>query len=118
MIIRHYSVQISDQTGIIKGDDSFTVKELNVLGENSMYLVVDDLRFTTIKKDYDKYSECLNHERIHIYVSDNVWGSRVTYCLFTDRTKKASTIRKEIEAAIQKKVGFFTQRIDLSIVKD
>lgn len=118
MIIRHYYVSISDHSGIIKGDNEFKVTELNVIGENSVNLVVDDIQFTTIRKSHDRYSTCLNHDRIHVNVSDSVWGSRVTYNLYTDRTKKASTIRKEIEQAIQQKVGFFTSRIDLSVIKD
>jgi len=118
MGINFYHVELSDGTGIIKGGNVFEVNELNVLGENHRNIVVDDVDFTTIRKDKDKYYTCLDQPSICIYCNDNCWGNRVTYRLYTASTKKAATIRKEIEREIDKKIGFFRSGVDLSFIKD
>ena len=117
-LIKHYRVEIADGSGIIGAANKFESAELEVIGENSLNLVVNDLHFTTIRKTSDKYSTCLNRPRIGISVRDNVWGNRITYSLYTEKRKRAATIRKEIERAVTDKLGFFLHGLDLSVVKD
>ena len=116
--ILHYEVEITDNTGIIKDNNKFTCTELNVIGENSLNIVVDDLHFTTVKKEKCKYSTYIGKESIYLNANDSVWGNRVTYSLFTYTKKRASKIKSEINAAIAKKYGFFISGVDLSIIKD
>lgn len=118
--IIHYKVEIADSTGFIGSENKFETKELEIIGENERYMVVKDLFFTTIDKRAGKYSigSPLGKESIGITAGDSVWGNRVTYSLYTFKRKKAESIRKEIEAAIIKKFGFFMSGIDLSVIKE
>lgn len=115
--IRRYYIEIADSTGIIGAKNEFVVTEFNVIGENAQNMVIDDLHFTTISKTPKDYNTSLDQKSISITVGDNVWGNRVTYSLYTFGEKKANAIKKEIEKAILKKVGFFIGGIDLSIIK-
>lgn len=114
--IRHYYVRISDRAGIIKDPDKFEVSELNVIAENNINMVVDDLHFTTIKKEKSDYSTCLEKPSICLNHGDRVWGSRITYSLYTEKTKRTATIKAEIEKAVMNKFGFFIKGLDLSVV--
>ena len=121
MKVKLYSVTIRDGSGIFEKQDTFTMIELDVLAENDRYMVVDDRHYTTIDKlPVDKYSlySGLNKHSIGIYSQDSCYGNAVHYILYSTATKKASTIRKEIEKEITKKFGFFTGKIDLSFIKD
>lgn len=118
--IKHYRVEVTDRLspGIIGPKQEFQVTEFNVIAENDRYLAIDDYRFTSLRKEKSKYDACLNQVSICLYANDSVWGSRITYSLYTDKTKRASTIRKEIEAEIAKKYGFFLGKIDLAFIND
>ena len=116
--IKHYRVEVADASGILGIERKFEVEELNVIGENDRYVVVDNYCFTSLRKEKAKYDTCLNQVSIHLYANDSVWGNRITYSLYTEATKRASTIRKEIEAEIAKKYGFFLGKIDLSFISD
>lgn len=118
--VKHYMVEVSDplNPGIIGHRKEFTVKDLNVVGENDKCFAVDDEYFTTIYK-VDRYtSQKINKPVICLHSDDRVWGSRIRYSLYTDKTKRASTIRKEIEAEISEKYGFFFRGVDLSFVNE
>lgn len=116
--IKHYYVHISDKAGIIKNADKFEVSELNVIAENNINIVVDDLHFTTIKKEKSDYSICLGKPRIGLSHGDSVWGSRITYSLYTEKTKRTATIKAEIEKAVMSKFGFFINSLDLSVLSE
>lgn len=118
--IKHYRVEVTDRLnpGIIGPKQEFQVTEFNVIAENDRYLAIDDYRFTSLRKDKSKYDICLNQVSINLYANDSCWGNRITYSLYTDRTKRASTIRKEIEAEIAKKYGFFLGQIDLAFINE
>lgn len=120
MKILHYYVEISDGKGIISARNEFSTTELDILGENDRYMVVNNLHFTTIDKQASEYSigAPLDKASIHISTADSVWGNLVTYSLYTFKQKKAATIRKEIEKAIIKKLGFFLNGVDLSVIDD
>jgi hypothetical protein len=118
--IKHYRVEVTDpnNSGIIGAKKSFDAMELNVLGENERCLVVDDAFFTTIKKKKCDWDTCLDKPSISLHANDTCWGTRVSYTLFTEKTKRAATIKKEIEAAIEKKYGFFARGFDLSFITE
>lgn len=118
--ILHHYVEIGDNSGIIKPDNRFTVTELLVLGENDRYMVVNNETFTTLDKQATKYSigSPFNKAAIHASHNDSCWGNRITYSLYSDSRKRASTIRREIEREMEKRYGFFVRGLDLSVVSD
>ena len=120
LMLNYYHVEISDGTGIMRrAKNEFTRTEYRVIGENDINLVIDNLHFTTVRKNKSKYhSPCLDHPSICLNFNDSVWGNRITYHLYTFNTKKASIICKEIEKKIQKEFGFFIGKLDLSAIKD
>ena len=118
--INHYRVDVADpaNSGILGAEKKFERMGFNVIGENDKYLAIDDVRFTTIRKERSDWDTCLDKPSISLHANDGVWGTRVTYSLYTEKTKRAYTIKKEIEAAIQKKYGFFARGFDLSFITD
>lgn len=119
--IKHYRVEVTDRSnpGILGAEQKFEVTELNVIAENDRYIAVDDYCFTSIRKDSKyEYDTRLNKPSIGLHANDSCWGNRIRYSLYTDTTKRASTIKREIEAAIAKKYGFFLGAIDLSFIDD
>ena len=115
--IHFYEVRILDK-GRWGKENEFVHRTSRVLAENEHCLVIDDARFTTLYKDPKESRSCLTRPSISVYVSDHIWGSGVWYMLYSGSEKPASRIRAEIKAAILKKVGYFLNEVDLSIVKD
>jgi hypothetical protein len=121
MKVKKYTVEIHDGTGIIgrgKPESIFQVKEYKIIGENEENIVIDNHEFTTIKKKKSTYSTCLDSHSIGLDNNDACWGNRISYSLYTLKSKRASTIKAEIEERIQKKYGFFAKSIDLSFITD
>lgn len=118
--INHYRVEVTDPAnpGIIGRDKKFEVTAFDVIGENDKYVAINDYRFTSIRKEKSDWDACLDKPSISLYANDTCWGTRVTYSLYTEKTKRSSTIKKEIEAAIEKKYGFFARGFDLSFITD
>ncbi len=118
--LNHYTLTITDRRGIIKDDRPLTCTPLPILAENDEYLVLDNRRYDTIAKKYREYCAyaMLDRPTIGLYTNDSVWGNRVDYSLYTSKTKRPATIRKEIEAAIQKKFGFFLHGINLDTIEE
>ncbi len=118
--INHYRVDVTDPSnpGIIGREQRFEVTAFDVIGENDKYIAIDNYAFTSIRKEKCDWDACLDKPSIHLYANDTCWGTRVTYSLYTEKTKRAATIKKEIEAAIEKKYGFFARGFDLSFITD
>lgn len=116
--ISHYVVEISDGTGVLDAKNEFRVDQHQVVAENDQYIAVDDLRFTTLKKTDSEWEACIDKPSISTAANDSCWGNRIWYSLYTERKVNASTIRKEIEAAVKKKYGFFIGNLNLDVVKD
>ena len=116
--VNYYRVEITGaKSGLLGASEKFDVTELNVIAENDRYIAVDDFRFTSIRKDGDSSLDCvLNKQSISLHANDHIWGDRISYTLYTDKVKRVSTIKKEIEAAIVKKYGFYLSSIDLSLL--
>lgn len=117
-IINHYTVEISDGTGVIGKENEFKVVKNNVIAENEFYLCIDDSRFTTLRKGESDYETCLEKPSVSLATNDSCWGNRIWYSLYTENEVKASTIKKTIEKAVKKKYGFFMSTLNLDIVKD
>ena len=102
--------------------DKFEVKEVEVLGENEDYLVLNDHFFTKLQKSKKGYAihSVLGKESINIRdgsgLCGDVLGRGVFYVLYSYSKKRPGTIKKEIEKAIQDKYGWMTS-IDLSVIK-
>lgn len=116
--LKHYKVEISDRTGIIKDRNTFAMTTHNILGENEKCLVIDDASFTTIRLAKDKYQTCLNQPAIRITTGDSCFGNSIWYDLYTFEAKRAATIKKDIEREITKRFGFFVNGLDLSIIDE
>ena len=116
----YHRVEITDGTGIILDADGYSVSEVAVVAENEKQIVVEGKYglFSIIRKEKRDYDTCLNTEHIGINTRDSVWGNRVTYTLYSYKKKRASSIRKAIEAEINRKLGFFIGGVDLSCIKD
>jgi hypothetical protein len=118
--INHYQVEVADPAnpGIIGRAKKFEVKAFDVIGENDKYIAINDYGFTSIRKEKCDWDACLDKPSISLHANNTVWGTRVAYSLYTEKTKRASTIKKEIEAAIEKKYGFFARGLDLSFITE
>lgn len=120
--IYHHCVEITDGRGIIKCADGYKVSSVPVVAENEKQLVAEvSGRFVVVEKkrsNHDSFSTCLGRESIGISTADRVWGNRISYTLFSEKRKRASSIKNEIAAAIQEKLGFFLNGIDLSCISD
>lgn len=118
--INHYRVEVTDpaNAGILGSEKKFEVTSFNIIAENDKYVAIDDYRFTSLRKEKSKWDDCLDQASISLYANDSCWGTRVSYSLYTEKAKRASTIKKEIEAAIAKKYGFFARGFDLSFITD
>lgn len=118
--VNYYRVEVTDplNAGVFGSDKKFEVQEFNVIGENDKYIAIDDYRFTSIRKEKCDWDTCLDKPSISLHANDSVYGTRVSYTLYTMKTKRAATIKKEIEAAIEKKYGFFARGFDLSFITD
>jgi hypothetical protein len=118
--INYYRVEVTDplNCGILGGDKKFEMQGFNVIGENDKYIAIDNHAFTSIRKEKCDWDACLDKPSICLHANDSVYGTRVTYTLYTEKTKRAATIKREIEAAIEKKYGFFARGFDLSFITD
>lgn len=118
--INYYRVEVTDPMngGVFGNEKKFEAVQFNVIGENERYIAIDNYNFTAIRKEKCDWDTCLDKPSICLYANDNVYGTRVSYTLFTEKVKRAATIKKEIEAAIQKKYGFFSRGFDLSFITD
>ncbi len=115
-----YKIEVNAlEGGIIRGEKTYKREEIKVIGENEHALVVDDMFFTTIrKKDKDHgFYASLNRPSISVFTADTVWGSGVRYTLYTTTKVRAETIRAQIKAAIEKKLGTLSRGLDLRFIK-
>ena len=118
--IFHYRVEISDSKGVLGPKNEFVIEELEIIGENDRYMVLNDRVFTTIDKEGKKYciGSPLNREEIGLSANDSTWGNRISYSLYTFKKKTAASIRKAIEEEVINRFGFFMGGLDLSIIQD
>lgn len=118
MKIKRYEVISLDGLGLLNEKNGFTISEVEVIAENESRMVIRDQMFTRLEKSKSSCFDSVDAPSIRIFTGDNCWGSGVMYCVYTFKNKKAATIKKEIEAVIQKKYGYFMRGLDLSMVVD
>jgi hypothetical protein len=120
--IYHYKVETSDGSGILSAEKRFDITQLDVIGQNEEYLVVNDLRFTTLKKRKERGEhptcEVIGRCSISIYNSDKCWGNRIWLSLYSEKPVTTRFIRAAIETEIEKRFGYFTGKIDLSFITE
>lgn len=102
-------------------EDKFEQKQVEVLAENDEYVCLNDRHFTTLRKAGDTVAySVVGKESIRIEDGSGYFGRAMTkgifYTLYSYSKKRPSTIRKEIEEALEKKYGWMVDA-DLSIIK-
>lgn len=118
-----YSYKVSLYANRPKGfreEKDIKCEVLDVIGENEKFICVNDYWFSTICKDPKSFiiDGVLDIPNISIYVNDSIWGNGFYYKLFSTKPKSSKAIKKEIEKAIEKKVGFFMNGINLDFITD
>lgn len=118
--IFHYRVEIADGKSVLGPKNEFVIEELEIIGENDRYMVLNDRVFTTIDKEGKKYciGSPLNREEIWLSANDSTWGNRISYSLYTFKKKTAASIRKAIEKEVINRFGFFMGGLDLDVIKE
>ena len=96
----------------------FKIDEIDIVAENEWLWCLGTMHFATIAKgsQYGTTSRKIDKPSISFQMNDKVWGSNIEYNLYTFKTKRPSTIRKEIKKAVDEKFGFFME-LDLSFIK-
>lgn len=85
--------------------DSFDITEVEILGENENYIVLNDFVFSKIdkKKDGILYPS-LGYASIHF---KSMWGGKgIFYTLYAREKKQTRTIEKQIRDKIKKECGW------------
>ena len=81
-------------------------------------MVLKDEMFTRVEKRKCSWIESVDVPVISLHTCDICYGSGVRYCLYTFKTKRAETIKREIENKIRSKYGYFMDGIDLSMIRE
>lgn len=115
--INHYEVVIPLEKGILDFDKEFKQEVVEILAENEYRLCLNDLRFTTVETGGSYVGKELGKPVIQIYNKDSCFGTMIRYELYTFSKKRPTTIRKEIQAEVDKKFGIFAGSIDLSFIE-
>lgn len=122
LIIYRYEIESSDGSGCIGASKRYDVKKLRVIGENEDFLVVDDHRFSTIKKTGNKddafLHTILGRPCITIHNADKCWGNRIWFSLFSSTPVKPQFIKRQIQKEIDRRFSYFTGKVDLSFIKE
>lgn len=104
--------------GLINTENSFKTRDLDIIKERNGIAVLDDDYFPTVQIDgRDTVARAnLNKPSISFSVDCRVWGTSVTYRLYTDKKKKPETIRREIDKERDRKYGALFA-VDLSFIR-
>lgn len=102
------------------GRNSYTESTYEVVAENDEFVCISDHFLSTLQKVKNKdqdYRTIINEPVSNVYVNDNFWGNAVHYKLYSTEPVLASDIKKHIEKAVKKELGFFKANLDLSVIK-
>jgi len=115
--LHHHRVEIVISPGMINKEigNKYHWGKVEVLAENDSRLVLNNEAFTTIEKRKSRYQTSLNSPTIGHSVKDTIWGTSLTYNIYSDKKKRKSTIKKEIAEYVEEKFGAFSD-IDLSFM--
>lgn len=118
----HYKVSIYKKGEVLpwyrnQSKDEFINEVIDILDQNDTFIVLKDWYFTKLYKEKNTYSTCLNKISLYARTRDTILDNGVFYTLYSDKPKTAKSIKKEIQAFIQKEFGWLSEGIDLSIIK-
>ena len=118
MKITHYRIKMVFQAGRIENiGNTFVENTYGIIADNDEYVCLDDYCFTSIKKKGGNACDStLNKKVIYSHINDRFWGTRITYSLYTDKKKRRSTIKREIQNYIDKEFAFL-DNIDMSFLE-
>ena len=123
--INHYYVKAIFSDGVCnkkERDQKCEVVTINIIAKNDQMLCLETDLFQTVrharpKKDRHDFYCYVDTPSLGFSLNDNIWGTYVSYSLYTNKAKTFKQIKKEMEAYINKKIGHLTG-IDLSFIKD
>jgi hypothetical protein len=99
-------------------NNTFEIKEVEVIAENDSYIVINDWYFTKLGKSNKSYSnEVLEKEYIQVRNDNHILGDGVFYTLYSISKIRPSTIKNHIEKKISDHYGWLMNSLDLSIIK-
>lgn len=104
--INRYKIEIIVKKGII-GDvgSKFTHTVEDVLAMNNSRICINDITFTTVEIKKCDYRYSIDVPNINSYSNDKVFGTKLTYTLFTNKKKRKQTMAKEIRQYLDDKYG-------------
>lgn len=117
--VNHYHVDIVLKTGALELElkNDYKFERVQVLGENNSMMCLDNDRFTHVHHSKNnKVFTCLGLPSIFSHVNSDMWGTRLTYDLYTDNRKRKATIAREIREHLTEKYGGFAT-IDLGFLE-
>ena len=104
--------------GIGYTENKFKTKDLEILKQRGDIICLDDDYFPTVnvsgKKDIVRSNIAV--ASIGFNLDCKIWGTSITYRLYTQKNKRPATIRKEIDRAREEKFGSLFA-VDLSFIK-
>ena len=104
--------------GICYTENEFRTKDLEILKQRGDIICLDDDYFTTVnvsgKRDIVRSN--IEVPSIKFNVDCKLWGTSITYRVYTQKSKRPATIRKEIDKAREDKFGSLLA-VDLSFIK-
>lgn len=117
-IIYKYEVRLPINKGTYFNENIFKKEELKIAFENEHFIVLDEINPTKVtkSKDWEVCYDRLGKEKIEINLRPSTyWGNGITYLLYSTTKVRPTTIKKKIQARIDKELGNLTS-IDLSII--
>jgi len=115
-MIKRYEILIVHQPAILAKNNVFEITNMKVLAENKKLIVFDNDQFKIIAKQKSWIYSQINKPTIVIYTNDSCYGNSVKYILYTDKNKRNSTIKKEIEKKLNDKYGWLIKELDLNFI--
>lgn len=115
MKVRHIDVRVLKSD---KYENEYEVKELDVVAENELYLVLGDLHFTTLRKvskEGSGLNPVLNKHTVSIRDHGIECLDGIHYTEYTTRNVQPETIKRRIRKFIEEKYGYMFKP-DLSFI--
>lgn len=95
-------------------------KTYPVVAENDKYIVIDDGVYTRLQKEKEKYCntyDLLGYASIRVFNNDSIFSDSIRLDLYTTVAMSPTKIKNAIKKAVEKKMGWLSSDIDLSIIK-
>ena len=100
--------------------NTYTECTYEIVAENDEFVCINDHFLNTLQKVKNKdqdYRTAINEPTSKIYINDSFWGNAIHYKLYSTEPVSADAIKKHIEKAVKKEIGFFKANFDLSVIK-